>query len=134
MFWNIHVNAQFRNMESAPPTEKGKNLAATGGVIGALLASSCCVLPLLLVILGVGGSWIGNLAELNVYQPYFIGFASLCLGAGFWLVYIKPRQSCEAESYCATPRSDILIKSVLWGATLLVAINATINFWAPYFY
>ena len=121
-------------MDSVQATEKRKGLAATGGVIGALLASSCCVLPLLLVMLGVGGSWISNLSELSVFQPYFIGFASLCLGAGFWQVYVKPRQSCEAESYCATPASDILIKSALWGATLLVAINATINFWAPYFY
>ncbi len=80
-------------MESIQPTDKRKNMAATGGVIGALLASSCCVLPLLLVIMGVGGSWIGGLSVLNVYQPYFIGFASLCLGAGFWPVYLKPRQS-----------------------------------------
>jgi mercuric ion transport protein len=121
-------------MESIQATDKSKNLAATGGVIGALLASSCCILPLLLVILGVGGSWIGNLSELNVYQPYFIGFASLCLGAGFWQVYIKPRQNCDAESYCATPGSNRLTKSVLWGASLLVVINATINFWAPYLY
>jgi len=121
-------------MESIQPTDKRKNMAATGGVIGALLASSCCILPLLLVIMGVGGSWIGSLSELNVYQPYFIVFASLCLGAGFRQVYIKPRQSCEADSYCAKPGSGILIKSVLWGATLLVVINATINIWAPYLY
>jgi mercuric ion transport protein len=121
-------------MESVQTTDKRKNMAATGGVIGALLASSCCILPLLLVILGVSGSWIGSLSELNVYQPYFILFASLCLGAGFWQVYIKPRRDCEGESYCAKPRSDILIKSALWGATALVALNATINFWAPYLY
>jgi mercuric ion transport protein len=109
-------------------------MATTGGMIGALLASSCCILPLLLVILGISGSWIGSLSELNIYQPYFILFASFCLGAGFWQVYFKPRQDCEAESYCAKPRSDTLIKSVLWGATALVALNATINFWAPYLY
>lgn len=121
-------------MESIQTTNKSKNLAATGGVVGALLASTCCVLPLLLVILGVGGSWISNLSELNVFQPYFIGFASLCLGTGFWQVYIKPRKSCETGSYCAAPGSNIFIKSILWGATLLVALNATINIWAPYFY
>jgi len=121
-------------MESIQPTEKTENLAATGGVIGALLASSCCILPLLLVMLGVSGSWIGSLSELNVYQPYFIGFACLCLAGGFWQVYIKPRQRCATDTDCATPRSDLLIKSVLWGATLLVVINATINIWAPYLY
>jgi mercuric ion transport protein len=121
-------------MESVQTTDRRKNMAVSGGVIGALLASSCCILPLLLVILGVGGSWIGNLSQLNVYQPYFIGFASLCLGAGFWQVYIKPKQNCASDSDCATPRSNRLIKTVLCAATLLVVTNATIVIWAPYFY
>jgi len=33
-----------------------KRLAAAGGLIGAILASSCCIAPLLLVTLGVSGA------------------------------------------------------------------------------
>jgi mercuric ion transport protein len=46
-------------------------LAAAGGLLGALAASSCCIVPLALFTLGVGGAWIGNLAALEPYQPYF---------------------------------------------------------------
>ena len=35
-----------------------QKLVAAGGVIGALAASSCCILPLVLFGLGVSGAWI----------------------------------------------------------------------------
>ena len=39
-------------------------LAAAGGILGALAASSCCILPLALFMLGISGAWIGNLTTL----------------------------------------------------------------------
>src|SRR5215472_16544699 len=48
---------------------------AVGGLMGAVAASSCCILPLLLFSLGVSGAWIGNLTRLAPYQPYFIAIA-----------------------------------------------------------
>ena len=38
-----------------------KSLFASGGLLGALAMSSCCILPLTLFSLGVTGAWIGNL-------------------------------------------------------------------------
>ena len=35
------------------------------GIIAAIGASVCCVGPLLLLALGIGGAWIGNLAALH---------------------------------------------------------------------
>lgn len=109
-------------------------IAATGGVIGAILASSCCVVPLVLVTLGASGAWIGNLAALEPYKPIFalvtIGF----LGFGFWQVYRKPKVACEDGSYCATPASSRATKSALWIATVLVLLALSIDFWAPLFY
>ena len=108
--------------------------AATGGVIGAILASSCCIVPLVLVTLGASGAWIGNLAALEPYKPIFalvtIGF----LGFGFWQVYRKPKVACEDGSYCATPASSRATKSALWIATVLVLLALSIDFWAPLFY
>lgn len=109
-------------------------IAATGGVIGAILASSCCIVPLVLVTLGASGAWIGNLAALEPYKPIFalvtIGF----LGSGFWQVYRKPKIACEDGSYCATPASGWVTKSALWLATALVLLALSIDFWAPLFY
>ena len=122
----ISVNLQ----DNAPR----KMIAASGSVIGAVLASSCCILPLLLVTLGVSGAWIGSLSALEPYKPWFAAVTMLFLGIGFWQVYWKPKQECEEGSYCANPKSDRVIKIALWSATLLVALALTIAYWAPIFY
>jgi len=110
-----------------------KRLVAAGGLIGALLASSCCIAPLVLLTLGVSGAWMSNLTALAPYQGYFIGATLLFLGAGFWTVYIKPQKACEDGSYCASPQSDRVIKTVLWVATVLVAAALGVNFILPLF-
>ena len=48
-----------------------RSIFAVGSVIGAILAMSCCVMPLLFVTLGISGAWIGNLTALEPYKPYF---------------------------------------------------------------
>ena len=50
---------------------------AAGGVLGAIGASSCCIVPLVLFSLGAGGVWIGNLTALAPYQPIFIAVTAL---------------------------------------------------------
>src|SRR5260221_7710285 len=45
-------------------------LVAAGGLLGAVAASSCCIVPLILFGLGVSGAWIGNLTRLAPYQPH----------------------------------------------------------------
>jgi len=109
-------------------------LLAAGGTIGALLASSCCVVPLLLVTLGVSGAWIGNLTALAPYKPYFLAAAVPLLGTAFWQVYFKPKKACGAGPDCEHPRSARITKAVLWLATGLALLAATVNFWAPLFY
>lgn len=107
---------------------------ATGGVLGAVLASSCCIGPLVLVSLGVSGAWIGNLTALEPLKPYFIAATLVLLGLGFWQVYFRKKPKCAEGSYCARPQSSLITKTALWLATLLVALAATIDFWAPWFY
>ena len=107
---------------------------AAGGVIGAVLASSCCVAPLLLLLLGVSGAWIGNLTALEPFKPWFAAVASIFISLGFWQVYFRRRPDCADDSYCARPRSSMLIKAALWIATALVILALTTDWWAPFFY
>jgi hypothetical protein len=62
----------------------GARLLIGSGIVGALLVSSCCILPVILFSLGVSGAWIGNFTQLAPYQPYFVAVALACLGAGYW--------------------------------------------------
>ncbi|WP_375199137.1 mercuric transporter MerT family protein [Cupriavidus metallidurans] len=107
---------------------------AAASVIGAVLASSCCIAPLVLLTLGVSGAWIGNLTALEPYKPGFLGVALVFIGLGFRQVYFKPKPACEDGSYCARPESAIVTKTALWVATLLVVLAASIDWWAPLFY
>jgi len=107
---------------------------AAGGLAGAVLASSCCIVPLLLVTLGVSGAWIGNLTVLEPYKPWFAGMALVFIGLGFRQVYFKAQAACADGSYCARPLSAPVTKAALWGATALVLMALTINWWAPFLY
>ena len=60
---------------------------AAGGLLGALAASSCCIVPLVLFGLGISGAWIGSLTRLAPYQPCFIAATLGFLGVGYWLVH-----------------------------------------------
>ena len=117
--------------ENADDSRKG--LIAAGGLVGAVLASTCCIAPLLLITLGVSGTWMGSLTVLAPYQGYFIAATLGFLGAGFWYVYWKPKQVCEDGSYCASSTSDRVIKITLWIATTLVALALGVNFILPFF-
>ena len=62
---------------SEPKT--GRGALFTGG-LAAILASACCLGPLVLIALGFSGAWIGNLAVLEPYRPIFIGVALVAVG------------------------------------------------------
>src|ERR1700746_382332 len=94
---------------------------AVGGLLGALAASSCCILPLLLFSLGVSGAWIGNFTRLAPYQPYFIAATLLFLGSGYWLVYRSGTRGCAEGEACARPLPNRIVKATLILATILVA-------------
>src|SRR3546814_18074567 len=65
---------------SAPETEprSGRGVLFAGG-LAAILASACCLGPLILVTLGFSGAWIGNLTVLEPYRPLFIGAALIAM-------------------------------------------------------
>jgi len=102
--------------------QSGPKLLAASGILAALGASSCCVVPFALFMLGVSGAWIGNLTALEPYQPVFAAIAVACLGYGFYLVHRKSKVACPEDSYCASPSSNRAAKIGLWTATVLVII------------
>jgi len=114
--------------------DKRRSLLATGSVLGAILASSCCIVPFALISLGVSGAWIGQLSALEPFKPYFIGVTMFLLALGFWHVYFKKPKPCEDGSYCARPESSRLTQLALWIATALVILATSIDFLAPFFY
>lgn len=93
-----------------------------GGILAALGAASCCVVPFALFTLGISGAWIGNLTALEPYQPIFAIVALGFIGYGAYLVYRKPQAACADGSYCARPISTRIAKLGLWSAAALVLV------------
>src|SRR5260370_14988221 len=70
-----------------------QHLIAAGGILGALAASSCCIVPLVLFSLRVGGAWIGNLTALAPSKPPFVAGTPGLPRLAFFLAFLyAPRR------------------------------------------
>ena len=129
------ARSNFGGLQSVDEPALGRpGWIAAGGVIGAVLASACCLVPLLLVTLGVSGAWIANLTTLEPYKPYVATATLVLIGFGFWRVYFQPKVACKEGSYCARPQSALVTKSALWIGAIVTLLALTIDWWAPLFY
>jgi mercuric ion transport protein len=115
------------------PTDvrRGQGVMAIGGLLGALAASSCCILPIVLFSLGVSGVWIGNLTQIASYQPYIITATLAFLGGGYWLVYRSSQAACADGYACTRKLPNRLVTTGLVLATLLVVAALGFEFVAP---
>jgi mercuric ion transport protein len=107
--------------------------ALLAGGLSAILASSCCLGPLVLVSLGFSGAWIGNLTRLEPYRPYFL------LGAVIALIFAARRifrssTVCKPGEVCALPQTRHLYNLMFGITVLLVLVAFTFPYVARFFY
>jgi len=112
--------------------KSGRGPLAAGG-IAALLASACCLGPLVLITLGVSGAWIGNLSALAPYRPIFIGIALVAMFFAWRRIYRSP-EKCQPGEVCSLPRVQLLYKVVFWLVSALVLIALLFPYALPLFY
>lgn len=103
---------------------------AGGGIVGALLASSCCVLPLVLFSLGIGGAWMSRLTALAPYQPWFLAAGALFVAGGLVSVW-RGRRACRIDGHCRPSRLQHIAHALLWLAAGLLAVSALWPFIVP---
>jgi mercuric ion transport protein len=128
----MHLASMAINQQSHKAgLQRGQRLMAAGGLLAALAAATCCILPLVLFGLGVSGAWIGTFTQLAPYQPFFIAATIACLGYGYWLVYRSSKVACAEGEACARPLSSWLVRLGLIVATILVAAAIGFDFLAP---
>jgi mercuric ion transport protein len=85
--------------------QNGRGALFAGG-LAAILASACCLGPLVLIALGFSGAWIGNLTVLEPYRPIFIGAALVALFFAWRRIY-RPAQACKPGEVCAIPLREL---------------------------
>lgn len=111
-------------------TGKGSLIA---GVLAAIGASVCCVAPLVLLALGIGGAWVGNLTAMEPYRPLFIGLTLLFLGLAFRRLYVAP-QVCAPGTPCADSRTIKRQRLTFWIVSALLLGLLAVPSLAPLFY
>jgi mercuric ion transport protein len=109
---------------------KGSLVAGTLAAIG---ASVCCVGPLVLLAVGIGGAWIGNLTAFEPYRPVFIGLTLLFLGLAFRKLYLVPRV-CAPGMPCADPQITRRQRLIFWLVAILLLGLLAVPWVAPLFY
>ncbi len=115
-----------------PDPKSGRGALAAGGV-SAILASTCCLGPLVLVALGFSGAWIGNLTLLEPYRPIFIGAALVALFFA-WRGIFRPARACKPGDVCALPRVRTAHKLIFWVVAALVLAALAFPYVLPLFY
>ncbi|HSH43752.1 MAG TPA: mercuric transporter MerT family protein [Arenicellales bacterium] len=107
-----------------------RNRSLLAAAVAAVGASICCVGPFVLLTLGVGGAWIGNLTALEPYRPIFIGVTLVFLGLAFRKLYLVP-EACEAGKPCANPATRRNKRIIFWVVTVILAALIAFPWYGP---
>lgn len=112
--------------------QQGRSALVAGG-LAAILASICCLGPLVLIALGFSGAWIGNLTVLEPYRPIFIGAALVAMFIAYRRIF-RPVQACKPGEVCSIPRVRIAYKIIFWIVAVLVVVALAFPYVLPLFY
>ena len=112
--------------------KSGRGALVAGG-LAALLASTCCLGPLVLVALGAGGAWIGNLSALEPYRPLLLGAALVALFLAYRRIF-RPVQDSKPGEVCAVPQVRRGYQVVFWIVAALVIVALGFPYVLPLFY
>lgn len=101
-------------------------------LLGALAMTSCCILPLALVSVGVTGVFIAQLGVLYQYKWITFALSAAFLAYGFYKAYKPvPAENC-ADGTCTRPINRTLMRTILWVATFIVAVAMLFPYLTPY--
>lgn len=107
-------------------TRNIKVLIGVGSVVAAVGASLCCIVPVAVVLLGVGTAALGT--QLEPIRPLFLGLTMLLVGIAFYQVY-RPNKNCDPGQSCAIPEGQRRQRIMVWVAALLAAAVAAFPYY-----
>jgi hypothetical protein len=92
----------------------------TASVFAAILASLCCIGPVMVALAGVSG--VAAFSMFDAYRPYFIGLTIVLIGLAFYFTYRRREVTC-ADGTCRVETAGIGNKIGVWSATF-IAVGA----------
>ncbi len=105
-------------------------MALIGGIITAIGASVCCVAPLVLLLLGISGTWISTFTAFEPLRPYLTAGTVLLF---FWagMQVYRPMEKCRPDSICAIPETRLRYQVLFWLAAFIALVLVTGVYWIP---
>lgn len=104
-------------------------VAAAGSVVSGILASACCIGPLIFALLGISGGAFAQRFE--PLRPYLLVVTYALLGGAFYVTY-RPRAACGPDGACERPRVNRFGRTMLWLAAAFVLLATAFPWYAQY--
>lgn len=119
---------------SQAQTQNGKGIGAVTGAglaagLAAIVASSCCVLPIVFVGLGLGSVAAVLIPTLAVLRPYLLGAAVLAVVAA-WVIYTRRRNACASDDAACSVEGPARHAPIWLGLASTILLLALI--WQPW--
>jgi mercuric ion transport protein len=93
--------------------------------VGAVVASSCCVIPLGLAALGAGTSVLGGLQGVAAWRIPLLSISILAIVGGWAAWWLKRPVACASVASCASPeRSRAGLVLLLCASAILLAATS----------
>lgn len=118
--------------EHETPPQKDPPWLGIGAALAAIGASVCCVVPFLLISLGIGGAWMSAFTSMETFRPYFIILTLAFIGLGYRKLYLIP-DSCEEGKTCAETEVKQKQRMIFWTGSALILLLLAFPWYAPIF-
>jgi len=114
------------------PWGAARIFALAGATLVAFLSASCCIIPIGLFIVGLGGAWLSFLGPFAVHRELILIFVSIVVGY-LWLRMLRRRRAMPRGHLGTTLAVTASLAIVLaWTAPLweLEISVALLDIWA----
>jgi mercuric ion transport protein len=101
---------------SASPDRPAGRWALAGASLAALLAATCCVLPIALTVIGLGGSWLALLGPFVAYRVPILLVVAVAVLWSWYRIWRsrRPRRWNLAMALMATAALLLAVSAPLW--------------------
>jgi len=111
---------------------KAQGVTLAGSVIGGILASACCIGPVVFALLGISGAAFAQRFE--PLRPYLLVATYALLGGAFYTSYRPAKTECAPGEACEMPRANRVGKVMLWIAAVVVLLATTFPIYSVYLF